>query len=124
LTNAPSRDCCTSFYTFPDHIEKTTFGVSCDAFANFKVRGALLLLRLSRFAARRCSGGAQADVLSLLWRRAQETLTKHKPMVAEYLEKNYDKVSGRVQWQAGGEGEGAVGRGPEEGGWMRARGKR
>jgi hypothetical protein len=45
-------------------------------------------------------------------------------MVAEYLEKNYDKVSGRVQWQAGGEGEGAVGRGPEEGGWMRARGKR
>jgi calcium binding protein 39 len=46
------------FYTFPDHIEKTTFGVSCDAFANFK-----------------------------------ETLTRHKGMVAEYLEKNYDKVS-------------------------------
>ena len=45
------------FYTFTDHIEKTTFGVSCDAFANFK-----------------------------------ETLTKHKGMVAEYLEKNYDKV--------------------------------
>lgn len=45
------------FYTFPDHIEKTTFGVSCDAFANFK-----------------------------------ETLTRHKAMVAEYLEKNYDKV--------------------------------
>lgn len=45
------------FYTFPDHIEKTTFGVSCDAFANFK-----------------------------------ETLTRHKGMVAEYLEKNYDKV--------------------------------
>lgn len=45
------------FYTFPDHIEKTTFGVSCDAFANFK-----------------------------------ETLTRHKPMVAEYLEKNYDRV--------------------------------
>jgi hypothetical protein len=45
------------FYTFPDHIEKTTFGVSCDAFANFK-----------------------------------ETLTRHKSMVAEYLEKNYDKV--------------------------------
>jgi calcium binding protein 39 len=46
------------FYTFPDYIEKTTFGVSCDAFANFK-----------------------------------ECLTKHKPMVAEYLERNYDKVS-------------------------------
>ncbi|UZJ52661.1 hypothetical protein CBS101457_001981 [Exobasidium rhododendri] len=44
------------FYTFPDHIEKTTFGISCDAFANFK-----------------------------------ETLTRHKGMVAEYLEKNYDK---------------------------------
>lgn len=44
------------FYTFPDYIEKTTFGVSCDAFANFK-----------------------------------ETLIKHKPMVAEYLEKNYDR---------------------------------
>ncbi|PWN30191.1 Mo25-like protein [Jaminaea rosea] len=44
------------FYTFPDYIEKTTFGVSCDAFANFK-----------------------------------ETLTKHKAMVAEYLEKNYDR---------------------------------
>jgi calcium binding protein 39 len=45
------------FYTFPDHIEKTTFGVSCDAFANLK-----------------------------------ETLTRHKGMVAEYLEKNYDRV--------------------------------
>ncbi|CAO1612812.1 unnamed protein product [Parajaminaea phylloscopi] len=44
------------FYTFPDYIEKTTFGVSCDAFANFK-----------------------------------ETLTKHKAMVADYLEKNYDR---------------------------------
>lgn len=49
------------FYTFPDHIEKTTFGISCDAFANFK-----------------------------------ETLTRHKPMVAEYLEKNYDRVSDRL----------------------------
>lgn len=46
------------FYTFPDYIEKTTFGISCDAFANLK-----------------------------------ETLTKHKAMVAEYLESNYDKVS-------------------------------
>ncbi|KDN44536.1 ARM repeat-containing protein, partial [Tilletiaria anomala UBC 951] len=46
----------TRFYTFPDYIEKTTFGISCDAFANFK-----------------------------------ECLTKHKPMVAEYLERNYDK---------------------------------
>ncbi len=49
------------FYTFPDYIEKTTFGVSCDAFANLK-----------------------------------ECLTKHKPMVADYLEKNYDKVSARL----------------------------
>lgn len=48
------------FYTFPDHIEKTTFGISCDAFANFK-----------------------------------ETLTRHKPMVAEYLEQNYDRVRER-----------------------------
>lgn len=44
------------FYTFPDYIEKTTFGVSCDAFANFK-----------------------------------ETLTRHKAMVAEYLDANYDR---------------------------------
>lgn len=47
------------FYLFPDYIEKTTFGVSCDAFANFK-----------------------------------ETLTRHKGMVAEYLEKNYDRFFG------------------------------
>jgi len=44
------------FYTFPHYIEDTTFGTSCDAFANLK-----------------------------------ETLTRHKPMVAEYLEKNYDR---------------------------------
>ncbi|KAB5590864.1 transcriptional repressor [Ceratobasidium theobromae] len=44
------------FYSFPHYIEDTTFGVSCDAFANLK-----------------------------------ETLTRHKPMVAEYLEKNYDR---------------------------------
>ncbi|KAK0563484.1 Hym1p [Tilletia horrida] len=44
------------FYSFPDYIEKTTFGISCDAFSNFK-----------------------------------ETLTRHKPMVAAYLEKNYDR---------------------------------
>jgi len=44
------------FYNFPHYIEERTFGISCDAFANFK-----------------------------------ETLTRHKPMVAEYLEKNYDR---------------------------------
>ncbi|KAK0527804.1 Hym1p [Tilletia horrida] len=44
------------FYSFPDYIEKTTFGISCDAFSNFK-----------------------------------ETLTRHKPMEAAYLEKNYDR---------------------------------
>ncbi|CAE7160080.1 unnamed protein product [Rhizoctonia solani] len=44
------------FYSFPHYIEDTTFGVSCDAFANLK-----------------------------------ETLTRHKPMVAEYLEANYDR---------------------------------
>lgn len=44
------------FYTFPDYIETTTFGISCDAFSNFK-----------------------------------ETLTKHKAMVAAYLEQNYDR---------------------------------
>jgi len=45
------------FYKFPHYIENTTFGISCDAFANLK-----------------------------------ETLTRHKPMVAEYLDKNYDRV--------------------------------
>jgi len=44
------------FYTFPHYIENTTFGVSCDAYANLK-----------------------------------ETLTRHKPMVAEFLDKNYDR---------------------------------
>ncbi|KAK1923652.1 putative transcriptional repressor [Papiliotrema laurentii] len=44
------------FYTFPDHIENTTFGISCDAFANMK-----------------------------------DTLTKHKPMVATYLDANYER---------------------------------
>jgi calcium binding protein 39 len=48
------------FYNFPHYIETTTFGISCDAFANLK-----------------------------------ETLTRHKPMVAEYLDKNYDRVSDR-----------------------------
>lgn len=42
---------------FPNYIETTTFGISCDAYTNLK-----------------------------------ETLTKHKPMVAEYLEKNYERV--------------------------------
>jgi calcium binding protein 39 len=45
-----------SLYSFPHYIEDTKFGVSCDAFANFK-----------------------------------EILTRHKSMVAEYLEKNYDR---------------------------------
>ncbi|KAL9709452.1 Hym1p [Leucoagaricus gongylophorus] len=44
------------FYKFPHYIETTTFGISCDAFANLK-----------------------------------ETLTRHKSMVAEYLDKNYDR---------------------------------
>ncbi|GAK62818.1 mo25 protein [Moesziomyces antarcticus] len=44
------------FYTFPDYVETTTFGISCDAFSNFK-----------------------------------ETLTRHKAMVAAYLEANYDR---------------------------------
>ncbi|KAI0736212.1 Mo25-like protein [Fomitopsis betulina] len=44
------------FYTFPHYVETTTFGVSCDAFANLK-----------------------------------ETLTRHKTMVADYLDKNYDR---------------------------------
>ncbi|KAI3614323.1 mo25 protein [Moniliophthora roreri] len=44
------------FYNYPHYIETTTFGISCDAFANLK-----------------------------------ETLTRHKPMVAEYLDQNYDR---------------------------------
>lgn len=44
------------FYKFPHYIENTTFGISCDAFANLK-----------------------------------ETLTRHKTMVADYLDKNYDR---------------------------------
>ncbi|TNY23915.1 mo25 protein [Rhodotorula diobovata] len=44
------------FYNFIDYIEQTTFGIACDAQANFR-----------------------------------ETLTRHKPMVAEYLDENYDR---------------------------------
>ncbi|WVW86907.1 hypothetical protein I302_108962 [Kwoniella bestiolae CBS 10118] len=44
------------FYTFPNYIENTTFGISTDAFACMK-----------------------------------ETLTRHKPMVAQYLDANYDR---------------------------------
>ncbi|KIK15905.1 hypothetical protein PISMIDRAFT_281269 [Pisolithus microcarpus 441] len=44
------------FYMFPHYIETTSFGVSCDSFANLK-----------------------------------DTLTRHKSMVAEYLDKNYDR---------------------------------
>ncbi|KAG9009528.1 hypothetical protein FRB90_008332 [Tulasnella sp. 427] len=44
------------FYNFPQYIEDSTFGISCDAFTNFK-----------------------------------ETLTRHKPMVAVYLDNNYDR---------------------------------
>lgn len=44
-------------YDFIGYIDKTTFGIACDAMANFK-----------------------------------ELLTKHKPMVAEFLEQNYDEV--------------------------------
>ncbi|GAA5865896.1 hypothetical protein JCM5296_005269 [Sporobolomyces johnsonii] len=44
------------FYNFIEYIEQTTFGIACDAQANFK-----------------------------------ETLTRHKPMVAEYLDENYDR---------------------------------
>ncbi|RXK35187.1 calcium binding protein 39 [Tremella mesenterica] len=44
------------FYTFPNYIENTTFGISCDAFANMK-----------------------------------DCLTKHKPMVAQFLDVNYDR---------------------------------
>ena len=46
----------TRFYAFPHYIEDTTFGISCDAFANFK-----------------------------------EILTRHKPLVAAYLEGSYDR---------------------------------
>ncbi|OCF61974.1 calcium binding protein 39 [Kwoniella mangroviensis CBS 10435] len=44
------------FYTFPNYIENTTFGISTDAFACMK-----------------------------------ETLTRHKPLVAQYLDANYDR---------------------------------
>lgn len=44
------------FYKFIDYIEQTTFGIACDAQANFK-----------------------------------ETLTRHKSMVAEYLDTHYDQ---------------------------------
>ncbi|GAA6013321.1 hypothetical protein JCM10207_000854 [Rhodosporidiobolus poonsookiae] len=44
------------FYNFIEYIEQTTFGIACDAQANFR-----------------------------------ETLTRHKPMVAEYLDENYDQ---------------------------------
>ena len=44
-------------YDFIPYIDKTTFGIACDAMANFK-----------------------------------ELLTRHKAMVADFLDKNYDEV--------------------------------
>lgn len=48
--------CCIRFYSFPDYIEKMSFGVSCDAFSAFR-----------------------------------DLLTRHKPMVAGFLEGDYDR---------------------------------
>jgi calcium binding protein 39 len=45
-------------YDFIPYIDKTTFGIACDAMANFK-----------------------------------ELLTRHKAMVADFLDKNYDEVT-------------------------------
>ncbi|GFZ49630.1 Mo25-like protein [Saitozyma sp. JCM 24511] len=60
------------FFTFPQYIENTTFGISCDAFANLKAsQGPMTIL-------------VRAD-------RVQETLTRHKPMVAQWLDANYDR---------------------------------
>ena len=53
----PASGLIIRFYTFPNYIENTTFGISCDAFANMK-----------------------------------ECLTKHKAMVAQYLDSNSDRV--------------------------------
>ncbi|RSH93317.1 hypothetical protein EHS25_007671 [Saitozyma podzolica] len=60
------------FFTFPQYIENTTFGISCDAFANLK---------------------ASQQPMTILMRadRVQETLTRHKPMVAQWLDANYDR---------------------------------
>ncbi|KAL7004475.1 Hym1p [Cystobasidiomycetes sp. EMM_F5] len=45
-----------NLYSFIDYIDKTTFGIACDAMTNFK-----------------------------------ELLTRHKPLVAEFLDNNYDR---------------------------------
>lgn len=63
-------------YDFVGYIDKTTFGIACDAMANFRV-----------------SCHASACVLITLKTHIQELLTRHKPMVAEFLDKNYDTVS-------------------------------
>ncbi|GAA93905.1 uncharacterized protein L969DRAFT_101198 [Mixia osmundae IAM 14324] len=50
------------FYDFIGYIERTTFGIACDAMLNFK-----------------------------------DTLTKHKEIVAEYLDAHYDEFFGHYQ---------------------------
>lgn len=62
------------FYTFPSYIENSTFGISCDAFAAMKV------------------SFSETDAVAANPKlRYQDCLTRHKQMVAQYLEANYDR---------------------------------
>ena len=69
-------------YDFIGYIDKTTFGIACDAQANFKVDRST--------SAENPESRLIADPALAL---SQELLTRHKPMVADFLDKNYDEVS-------------------------------
>lgn len=72
-------------YDFLPYIEKTTFGIACDAMANFRVSIAISHDLHPNIFAEQLEMCVCVDY--------QELLTRHKPMVAEFLEENYDEVS-------------------------------
>lgn len=74
-----------NFWNCFDYIEMPTFDVASDAFATFRVR---FLVRIHNSANQMIS-------LLILRFNIQDLLTKHKAMVAEFLEKRFDDFFSR-----------------------------
>jgi len=66
------------FFNFFRYVEVSTFDIASDAFSTFKV----------------CNYKLSNNILfyNLMFFLLQELLTRHKPLCAEFLEVNYDKV--------------------------------
>lgn len=92
------------FYRFFDYVELSTFDVASDAFSTFRVRRTIEPVVIGR----RCFGadGRAVALAARCWAAGggpQELLTRHKALVAEFLEANYDKV-GPLRPRAAGSG--------------------